>query len=515
MLKHLNQVRADMSFAINRFGGRMLDLRGMTRVAILGGGTAGWLAALYLRKALQPHVEVLLISAPEIPIVGVGEGGILNFITALKQLDIPLFEFMSETNAVHKLGFVYEGWRKNNKDPNDYFYHMFPIIEDTSPIVTMMVNHDIPVSYITDSIHLREKNISQIELTHMLTQQKLKNNFNSSFHFDTYKVGQYLRKIALKRGVIHREGLYKDIQHNTENGLVTALLVNDECIPVDFVIDASGFSRQILGKKMMGEWQSFQESLSLNTAIPFHLKHTQKNPDLVTRSTAMNAGWVWQIPLQERIGAGYVYNSNFISAEQAVDEVEQWLGHAIEPIRTITFEAGFYKEIWKGNVLAIGLASGFVEPLEATSIGQTLQQLRLFMNIIFECQAVVSKSSVDYFNKQNANAWYEIRDFIAMHYDTGREDTPFWKFVSNDLVFSSQYLSLKKCWQHRMPKDIELMCYTMGFTSLFGRYSWITIAQALGIIKADATVADLMAVPVEEQKELISYMQRLKKKLGK
>lgn len=485
----------------------------MQRVCILGGGTAGWFAALYLRQIFSPSVEIMVVSAPEIPIVGVGEGGILNFIAALQKLDIPLLEFIQQTQAVHKLGFVYEGWREGHHNPKDYFYHMFPagntkgIFWDENgyfPAFSVLANNDIPISYFVDSIYLREKNISQNELTQMFISQK-ERNFASSFHFDTYKVGQYLRNIALKRGVVHKEAMFKDMVQDAETGLVSALYIDEQYIPVNFVVDASGFSRQILGKRLGATWQSFKDYLPLNSAIPFHLKHKKPHPDLVTRATAMNAGWVWQIPLQHRIGAGYVFDCNFIRPEQAVDELEQWLGHKIEPMRMIEFEAGFYEKVLQGNVMAIGLASGFVEPLEATSIGQMLQQLEFFVKVVQECHGIVSQQTVDFFNRQNMQGWHGIRDFIRMHYDTGRADTPFWQMVQT-LKVSDDYQMFKECWQYRTPRTIDFVNYEMDNLLQFGLYSWFAIGQALGVIKAEATVAELVALSSDKKQKLAKYL---------
>lgn len=499
----------------------MLTLRGMQRVCILGGGTAGWFAALYLRQIFSPSVEIMVISAQEIPIVGVGEGGVLNFIGALEKLKIPLLEFIKETEAVHKLGFVYEGWRSNFSNSKDYFYHMFPaggkkdIFWDENgyfPAFSVLANNDIPISNFVESIQLRERNISQKELTDMFVAQK-ERNFASSFHFDTYKVGQYLRKIALERGVIHKEGFYKDIERDLENGNISALYIDEEYIPVNFVIDASGFSRQILGKKLHSSWQSFKDYLPLNSAIPFHLSHQKAHPDLVTKSTAMSSGWIWQIPLQHRIGAGYVFDSNSLNPEQAIDEIELWLGHKIEPIRLIQFEAGFYEKVWQGNLMAIGLASGFVEPLEATSIGQMLQQLDFFVSTVQECHGIISQGTIDFFNYQNMQGWHGIRDFIRMHYDTGRIDTPFWQ-MAQECRMSEDYQNFKECWQYRTPRTIDFVNYEMNNLLQFGLYSWFAIGQAIGVIKAEATVAELVALSSDKKRKLANYLLEITSKLN-
>ena len=498
----------------------MLNLHEMKRVCIVGGGTAGWFAALYLRQISSPNVEIMVISAPEIPIVGVGEGGVLNFIDALIRLDIPLVEFLHATGAVHKLGFVYEGWRNGHQDSQDYYYHMFPKLNEQQlwqvcgyyPILSAMANHGIPVSYIVDSIKLRENNFSQDALTQMLIAQENK-SFASSFHFDTYKVGEYLKQVALSRGVIHKEGLVKELIQDAESGHVTEIRVDEENIPLDFLIDASGFARLAVGKTLNSQWQSFADYLPMNTAIPFHLKHQQKNPDLVTRSTAMSSGWVWQIPLQERIGAGYVFNSDFLSPNQAVDEVEKWLGHSIEPIRTIRFEAGFYEKVWQKNVLAVGLASGFVEPLEATSIGQMLTQVSTFADILTDCHGIVPQHVIDKFNQQNAQSWYGIRDFIRLHYDTPRVDTPFWQSAAK-LPMSSTYQALKECWQQRTPREIDLTDYEMYKSAHFGVYSWFAIGQALGKISPEVTVPELLSLQPEQRQNLAKSLAEIKQRIG-
>lgn len=498
----------------------MLNLREAKRICIIGGGTAGWFSALFLRQIFNKNTEILLLSAPEIPIVGVGEGGVLNLMESLEQLDIPFIEFMKNTEAVHKLGFVYEGWRNNEKDEKDFYYHMFPLnrYKDLElkygfiPALSILVNHQIPVSYVADSIRIREKNISQSDLTALFLNQRNK-DFSSSFHFDAYKVGQYLKSIAIKRGVKYRPEEVKEISRDSVTGNVTLLHTAQEKYETDFVIDATGFSRLIVGHKLEGKWKSFKDTLTMNTAIPFHLKHSQKNPDLVTTATALSSGWVWQIPLQERIGAGYVFNRDYINESQAISEVETWLGHEIEPIRTIKFEAGVYEKVWLGNVMSLGLASGFVEPLEATSIGQMLEQLHYFRKIVVESDAVITQNLIDRFNSENLQAWSGIRDFIRMHYDTKRNDSPFWRELSRAASMSDHYQDLKSCWQYRTPRMFDLIPYHLGGRLQFGVYSWLAVAQAMGLVEGKASVVELLSLSSEEQNAVIKFSNDLQIKI--
>ena len=160
-----------------------------------------------------------------------------------------------------------------------------------------------------------------------------------------------------------------------------------------------------LSNKLKTKWNSFKDFLLLDSAIPFHIPHQDQAPELLTRASAMNAGWMWQIPLVNRIGAGYVFSSQHINEEQAIDEIQQYLGFKIEPHKTLKFEPGHFEQVWQKNVMALGLASGFVEPLEATSIGQMLEQLRMFTNVLVNSGLVVSDLSIQQFNQANAASW--------------------------------------------------------------------------------------------------------------
>ena len=487
----------------------------MNRVVVVGGGTAGWFAALQLRQLFSPSVEVMVISAPEIPIVGVGEGGVLNLLTVLHDLNIDLKTFIDKTGSTLKLGFRYERWRTGKED--DYYYHLFPLPTPDfawnefgfNPYLSGLFNHGIDISRYMASYQFSEDRKSFHEVLQILLDGE--NNFGASLHFDTFRVGQYLKEIALSRGIIHVEEKVQDFSLDVETGNVTAIQLLERNIPCDFVVDASGFSRLLIGKKYEGKWHSFADILPMNRALPFHLQHQDKI-ELVTRATAMSSGWVWQIPLQERIGAGYVYHDQFITDEQAQQEVEQWLGAKISPAQPIAFEAGFYEKVWMKNVVAIGLASGFIEPLEATSIGQMLSQLQLLVSFIRENHGVISQQNIDFYNQQNAQYWEGICDFIRMHYDTGRKDTPFWQYMLT-VPQSQSYQELKKCWEHRTPRDIDFVEHSMGGMSMFSAASWFAVGAGVGVIKPEATSAELYALSTEKKQKLAKYLQQIKQQL--
>ena len=336
----------------------------------------------------------------------------------LRTLNIDVKDFIDETGATLKLGFRYEGW---GKEKNNNYYHLFFARTEQfewmengfHPYLSGLFNHGIEISRYLESYRFSEERKPFQEVLEVLSEGK--SNFGASLHFDTFRVGQYLKKIALSRGIIHVEEKIQDFELHPQTGNVTAIQLAERKISCDFVIDASGFARLLIGKKYQGHWYSFSDLLPMNRALPFHLAHQDKI-ELVTRATAMSSGWVWQIPLRERIGAGYVYNDQFISDLQAQQEVEQWLGREIYPAKPIAFEAGYYQQVWEHNVVAIGLAGGFVEPLEASSIGQMLAQLSLLALLIKENHGVISQQCIDYYiNKMHkVGMGYEILSACTM-----------------------------------------------------------------------------------------------------
>lgn len=497
----------------------MLDLRDAKNISIIGGGTAGWFAALTLRQLFAAHVTIQLIESPAIGIVGVGEGGLINLMTTLNRLNLPVGEFMNQTGATLKWGFCYEGWRTGDKD--DVFYHLFVNPQQAPfnfeqahsfPLVSALLAQGIPLADVIKDVDAIRSRVSQQQAIQRLQD---KPGIATSLHFDSHRVAEYLCNKAVARGVQHIQAKVEDVLFNSA-AQATQIVTDKGLYDTDFIIDASGFSRVVLGKKLNNAWNSFKHYLLLDRAIPFHLAHAAVNPALVTRATAMQAGWMWRIPLQERIGAGYVFSSAFSSEQQAIDEIEQYLGCEIVPQRTLSFEPGHFKQVWQSNVMAIGLASGFVEPLEATSIGQMLEQLRMFEQVVKQSGAVVSAQSITQFNQANASAWQGVRDFLRMHYDSPRRDTPFWRKVA-ETPYPKSYAALKAVFQQRSPRMVDIQGYAQHqWAGIFHVINWVFVAQGLGLIRPEACLNELNHLPLEAKEIVMAYMNegRLKPDLA-
>ena len=492
----------------------MLDLANPRRVAVIGGGTAGWFAALTLRRVFSPAVDVTLIEAPDNGIIGLGEGGLLNLVDALSRNRIPIDDFVRETGAAYKLGFVYEGWRGGGRQ--DSYYHLFggpgiPEIEWQAggffPLLCARVAVGAELHGCVPGFEAIARNASQEEVRALLLAGR--SGLMASYHFDSYRVAAYLEKIALERGVVHRLARVDGLAR-TEQGHVRAIQMDGGEFPVDFVVDASGLARVGIGKTFGAKWRSFSDHLLLDRAIPFHLPNPEINPALLTRAVSMKAGWMWQIPLIERVSAGYVFSSSHTDEATAIAEVETYLGHPIAPMRTLRFEAGHFETVWINNVVALGPASGFVEPLKATSTGQMLEQLRNLERILVNGNGIVGGQTIEAFNRSNAQCWSGIRDFLRMHYDCHRDDTAFWRDLAKTPLPES-YAELKRCFQRRTPRLVDIEAYVgTGWQGIFHMVDWLFVAAPLGVATAGAARDELRRLPAESRTEVQAYLDQQK-----
>ncbi len=490
----------------------MLNLRSPApqRIVVLGGGTAGWFAAIALRRLFSPKVDIQVIESSSIGIVGVGEGGLLNFINALQRYQIDIDEFVRETGAAWKWGFSYEGWRTGGED--DRFYHLFASQETPVsrwsergfyPCLSAMIGQNIPLESYLAASPLIKANTPQDQASALLKDNG--GDIVPSFHFDSYKLATYLKKVALSRGVMHLDTVVEEVVFDQQGHARTLRCADNRTIDVDFLIDASGLSRKVLGKSMGGKWHSFSDYLLMDSAIPFYMPHPHENPMLVTRAITMDAGWMWQIPLIDRVGAGYVFSSKHISEQQAIAEIEQRLGYAITPHKTLRFDPGCFEEVWVGNVMALGLSSGFVEPLEATSIGQMLEQLYSFERVLVHSQGIISDKTIREFNQANFQSWLGIRDFLRMHYDNTRRDTPLWQAVSES-PYPESYRALRECWQERTPRLLDVESYAInGWRGIFHAINWMFVAAPLGVVPSRAGQMDLLALPAEKRQQALNF----------
>ena len=403
----------------------------MKNIVVVGGGTAGWITALYSKK-IFPNDNITLIESPEIGILGAGEGSTKHLVEILNYLDIGIEELIKETKCTIKTGIKFTNWSKDK----DYYYHDFTFEEspfDESYFKPKDNDYDFPILKYERFLNIVEKNTNS-SINDNYSDNKLlpftftndkENNFNlwykysgHSIHFDARLLASFLSKIGISRNIKLIQDTIVDIETNDKNNIISLKLNNNDNIKTDFVFDCSGFARLIVGKYYNSKWKSFSEYLPMKRALPFFIDIDTENIPSYTEAIAMDYGWMWKIPLQHRYGCGYVFDSDYINEDQAQEEIEKFLG--FKPVypktngKSFIFDAGCFEEVWINNCLAVGLSSGFIEPLEATSIGQSIMLLKHFFmqkHKIFSDDIKTKKIFNEYYVRDTES----IVDFLCLH----------------------------------------------------------------------------------------------------
>lgn len=399
---------------------------GVKKVVIAGGGTAGWMTAALLRKVLQQEVEIELIESEDIGIVGVGEATIPPIQTFNQYLGLDEKEFLRETNGTIKLAIKFENWRV----PGESYYHTFGA--PGANIGFCGFQH----FWLKAQQAGLNRSLWDFDLNYLCCEQGKFNKINTpnpvyelqyAYHFDSGLYGRYLRKIAEKGGVVRTEGIIEHVQVDSDTGFITALqLKSGKQIQGDLFIDCTGLRGLLIRKTMDVGYENWDHYLPANSALAVpteRFEHTLP----YTRSIAHKAGWQWRIPLTHRNGNGIVYSSQYLDDDQAYQTLMANLdSKPLDEPRKINFETGRTVEQWHKNVIAIGLSSGFLEPLESTSI-HLIQSAAVRLLKMFPNQGI-TPAVVDYYNADSKQEFETIRDFIILHYHVNqRQDSDFWR----------------------------------------------------------------------------------------
>lgn len=496
----------------------------MKKIVIVGGGTAGWLTALQV-KQLFNKAEITLIESTSIGILGAGEGSVPLLPTFIKSLGIDLGDFKHKCDATFKLGINFENWNGDGKSYLHPFTSAFGAPLDFIQLNALNISskEGIPNTnsayYILNAIANEQLLDEVLPINNLIINKKspyysiggqIQSSTGFSFHFNARKVADYLRKIGESRGIKVIDGEFDKADLDQEDFIKGILLKDGRYFESNFVFDCTGFQRLLIGKTYNTEWVSYEKYLTVNSAIPFFLPQTEKVIRPETRSIAMKYGWMWQIPVKGRWGCGYIYDDRFIDQNQAKAEVEEFLGHSIESSKVFTFKAGRYKEVWKKNCVAIGLSSGFTEPLEATSIMIAIMSL---LALDPTTMSLDSQASRDLYNKAQADLNEECMNFIYYHYMSERKDTEFWKTYRTRTETPDRLQKLLDLWKARPPKNGDLAL--MAPSPSFDMYSWYLVGAGIGnldlaLIKEENKVLELDRKLATFKKQLLDNINRVK-----
>ena len=458
------------------------------KVVIVGGGSAGWMTAAYLSKALDKNVQISLVESSNITTIGVGEATFSTIKLFFDFLGLEEREWMPKCNASYKMAIKFVNWNAQGR----HFYHPFQRYEtvegfDIAEWWLKMKRSEEPFDYSCFLIpSLCDNKRSPRYFDGTVFDDKVQNLFSRestpeknvladlkvqypyAYHFDANLLARFLKDYAKQRGVTQIIDDVIDVKLS-ESGSIDSIITGEHGnISADLFIDCTGFRGLLINKALGEPFISFSESLLCDRAIamqvPTDIRKDGINP--YTTATALSSGWVWNIPLYGRVGTGYVYCSEFLSEEQAEQEFRQHLGPAAENCKAkhIKIRVGRNRNSWVKNCVAIGLSSGFVEPLESTGIffiQHGIEELiSHFPGKTFNEELIKS------YNKIIADCIDGVRDFLTLHYCVSdKADTPFWKATKHEVVVPAELTEKLQLWKTRLPNTKNINLNYHGFES--------------------------------------------------
>ena len=409
-------------------------------IVIVGGGTAGWMAAATLIKNFQKSdLKIVLLESESIGSVGVGESTIPHIRGFNKFLGIDENFFIEKTKATFKLGIAFKNWGKLG---DDYIHPFGPLGYDINGIefhhFWLKLHREGKATSLDDySLAAKAARMGKFKPPED-SENFYESSYNYAFHFDAALYAQYLRKFSEDKGVVRIEGILDYVKQDEKNGFIkSVILKSGQEINGELFIDCTGFKGILIDKVLKTPFEDWSQWLRCDKAIALPCEKPDVAITPYTQSTAHKAGWQWRIPLQHRTGNGHVYASQYMSDDEAASVLLNNLdGNPLADPKFFTFTAGQRKQNWEKNCVAIGLASGFLEPLESTSI--YLIQVGIQKLIEFFPDIHFASSNTEEFNRHVNTEYLKVRDFIIMHYkENNREDSVFWVDCKNMTVPTS------------------------------------------------------------------------------
>ena len=466
------------------------------KVIIAGGGTAGWMSAALLSRTLGKVLDIQLVESDVIGTVGVGEATIPTLVRFHQLLKVKEQEFMAATQATFKLGIGFESWRDVGED----YIHSFG---DTG-------RDHWSAGFQHFWLKGRQRGLAGdfgdycLELKAALESRFAhipSPGINYAFHIDATLYAQYLRRFSEKLGVRRVEGKIVEVGTHAESGYIESLTLDSgQRLEGDLFIDCTGFHGLLIERTLNTGYEDWSHWLPCNSAVAVQTRSV--GPAIpYTRSIAREAGWQWRIPLQHRTGNGIVYCNHFVDDDRAKSTLEDNLeGESLTEPRTIRFRPGSRREHWRRNCVAIGLSSGFIEPLESTSI-HLIQRGIIRLLQTFPLNGI-KQSDIDEFNQQTRFELEHIRDFIVLHYKvTNRRDTPFW--------LHCRRMEIPDSLRHRIDLFRETGRVFRVPTELFAENSWIQVMLGQGIVPEQYhPVVDVMS-----DDELDRFLREIKSRV--
>jgi tryptophan halogenase len=476
-----------------------------SKVVVLGGGGAGWLTALFLKRN-WPGLTVTVVENPKRPPIIAGESGTTTFVSLLKHLKIDNNDFIRKVNATPKLGGRFKNWNGVGTEfvhslQTDYApwlegwtdYHDAPMSLD----LTFGSMNKILAGERSKDLYLKTLLGNNVEFSRAFyAYEFIKQNkvpFGSAdasipcipmWHFESRSAAAYFKEIGLSRGIELVEGEYQTATQDANGNIVSISLDGERTLDGNWFFDCSGFARLLMGSVMKEPVVDYSLIFPARAVVAWW---DEPCYSVCTNATAMKYGWSWNINLRHRSGNGYIYDPDHITLDQAVAEAEQEFGRKIDPIANFQFQPGMMRNFWRKNVFAVGLSSGFLEPLEGNGIHVIIESLYAIQDY---WTPTTKDTRPEIVKRANDRIWLiteDIKDFLALHYRGHRRDTDFWRSHGEDDFRIPETLKPKleewqKFYQNTGPEP-----WPKGYSSA----AWMMVLQGLQVYPPDAITADL------------------------
>lgn len=448
----------------------------LKKLTIVGGGSAGWMSAIYLHKLLnhsEKNYQIHVIESPDIGIIGVGEATVhsIRFFFAAMGLDEK--ELMAETNATFKTGIMFRNWMQPVAGETHEYFH--PFEHQRQGKIT-----DISSAWFLNKRYLQERYDQGVCLSsHLIVRGHCPKSIRSQpyqgvvpygYHLDATLLARFLRRKAVELGVEHISATVSDVI--AEQGNIKSVIAGDKNYEADFFIDCTGFRGLLIEKLKADNWNSFEDALPCNRAVAIQRDLPADSPKPYTVATALSNGWAWQIDLMNRQGTGYVYDGNRLTREEAEQELREFLGEDATILKSthLDMKVGCREEFWVGNCVAIGLAGGFIEPLESTG----LHLINMGVGLLATHLATPNPPQIvrDSYNRLMRGFYQDLKQFIVLHYClTDRRDTEFWREAATKARFCPELENLLQLWKHKICEFHDLAgSYSTTFSDENYRY---------------------------------------------
>lgn len=496
--------------------------KAIRKIAIVGGGTAGWLSAAIIashHKSDDPNgLKVVLVEASDIPTVGVGEGTWPTMKNTVRSIGIKESELFARCHAAFKQGGKFVDWVHGN---GDFYYHPFTVPLgygriDLAPYVSNIEEFAVESNF---QHHVCEAGLAP----RTLSEGEYQGQCNYAYHLDAGAFAEILKEFCRNNlGVEHVIGTVKDAELDASGNIKHINLNDQNQLSADLFVDCTGFSSLLLGKELGVPFVSADKYLFNDSALAAHMPYSEPHDPVATHTiaTGQNAGWIWDIGLTHRRGVGHVYASDYLSDDEAEANLRTYLGPQSKDIQTrkINFNSGHRAQFWKGNCVAVGMSAGFVEPLEATAIMLVEISARYIAENLPQNDHVM-RITEKRFNEQMHYRWGRIIDFLKLHYMLTKRPEPYWQAHTEEDSIPDSLKEDLEIWSHRGPINsdfdsaVELfpaasyqyVMYGMGFKPKFEEQAYLykEHQQAERVLQQNQKITEQMLRSLPPHREFI------------